>query len=92
MEIRFTKGFLKELKRCPLEIQKDISVFIKDIIESDNLMSINNVKKLTGYKNYYRYRIRQWRVGIELEEGSIKLSILITVAPRGDIYKKFPPK
>jgi mRNA interferase RelE/StbE len=40
-------------------------------------------------ENYYRIRIGQWRIGIEVIEPRV---VIITILSRGDVYKHFPPK
>ncbi|MBN1768316.1 MAG: type II toxin-antitoxin system RelE/ParE family toxin [Prolixibacteraceae bacterium] len=52
------------------------------------MTSIKISKKLQGYKNYYRVRIGNYRLGFELIDGTIVLIIL--VAHRKEIYRKFP--
>ncbi len=90
MRVEPTKRFLKEYKKCPVYIQTDISRFLDEMEGVDNLLSINNVKKLKGHKNYFRYKSGSWRIGLELDNGIVIVCIIITVQPRGDIYKNFP--
>jgi len=52
------------------------------------LADIPNVKKLQGFKKYYRIRLGDYRLGIELIDENTVLFILI--AHRKDIYKNFP--
>jgi mRNA interferase RelE/StbE len=43
---------------------------------------------LTGFKNYYRLRIGEYRLGFEkIDENTIRF---ILIAHRKDIYKLFP--
>jgi len=43
---------------------------------------------MEGFKNFYKIRVGEYRVGVELEDDSTLRFIL--VADRKDIYKKFP--
>lgn len=44
-------------------------------------------KKLTGFKNAYRIRMGEYRIGFVFENGTIEL---IRILGRKDIYKYFP--
>ena len=89
MRIEFDKSFLK----C-LDIINDNKLLNKiesTIISLENAKSINdisNIKKLIGFKNYYRIRIGDYRLGCELMEEQILR--LIIISHRKNIYKKFP--
>ena len=89
MIIEFDKSFEKSLEKI-----KNKSLFQKIekiIIEFENartLSELSNVKKLSGYKYYYRLRIGEYRLGFEkIAENTLRL---IIVAHRKDIYKLFP--
>lgn len=56
--------------------------------KAKSLSEIRNIKKLQGFKSFYRVRIGDYRLGFELEAAhSVRLIVL---AHRKDIYKKFP--
>ena len=63
----------------------------KAIIECENarnLAELSNIKKLTGYKYYYRLRIGEYRLGVEkISDDTLRF---IIIAHRKDIYKLFP--
>ncbi len=89
MIIEFDKSFEKSLTKV-----KDNTLFIKieslieTIEKAEKISEIKNVKKLTGFKNYYRIRIGDFRLGFEkINENTIRF---ITVARRKDIYSIFP--
>lgn len=89
MIVEFDKSFDKSLKRIS---DKKVLSKLKDIIieleESSTILQVTNIVKLTGYKKYYRIRIGDYRLGIELiDEEKIRL---ILVAHRKEIYRKFP--
>ncbi|MDZ4846209.1 MAG: hypothetical protein SH857_11740 [Chitinophagales bacterium] len=42
---------------------------------------------MEGFKNFYKIRVGEYRVGVELEDDSTLRFILVT--DRKDIYKKF---
>ncbi|MFP4128637.1 MAG: type II toxin-antitoxin system RelE family toxin [Desulfonatronovibrio sp.] len=45
------------------------------------------MKKLSGFKNFYRIRYSDYRIGIALQEDKV---VFIRVLHRKDIYKFFP--
>lgn len=92
MIVNVSKGFIKELKKCPKQIQKDVIEILEELEKVDSVMDIKNVKKLNGYDTFYRIRIGSYRIGLEIEDGVIKIVWILTILSRGDIYKKFPPK
>lgn len=89
MIIEFDKSFEKTLDKI-----KDKSLFsrINKIIinfeKANSLSELINVKKLSGFKNYYRIRIGEYRLGFEkIDEKTLRF---ILIAHRKDIYKLFP--
>lgn len=49
---------------------------------------MRNISKLSGYKKYYRVRIGDYRLGIELVDKDTILFIII--GHRKDFYRYFP--
>ena len=89
MIIEFDKSFLKSLETLN---NKSLLPKIENIIEvaetSSSISELPSVKKLSGYKTYYRLRIGDYRLGFEkINESTIRF---ILVSHRKDIYKKFP--
>ncbi len=89
MKVQFDASFYRSIQK-----QKDKSVFSKlrqvilDLENAQSLSEIRNVKKPQGFKNYYRIRIGDYRLGFEKIDGqTIRIVIL---ASRKDIYKLFP--
>lgn len=89
MIVEFDKSFEKSLNKL-----KDKSIFPKiekviSILEKTNSISeLPNTKKLSGFKTYYRYRLGDYRIGIELiTTTAIRI---IVIAHRKDIYNIFP--
>lgn len=89
MIVEFDKSFEKSLnkirdKKLFPKITKLIFVCEKAI----QIKDVPNIKKLTGYSNYYRFRIGEYRIGVELQADTVIR--FIVVAHRKDIYKLFP--
>ncbi len=89
MIIEFDKSFEKSLEKI---MDKSLFLKIEKLIETiDNtktILEIPNVKKLSGFKNYYRIRLGNYRLGFEkINDQTIRF---IVVSLRKDIYKIFP--
>jgi mRNA interferase RelE/StbE len=89
MIIEFDKSFEKSIDKIKnkslfLRIEKTILEFEK----SKSLVDLPNIKKLTGFKNYYRLRLGEYRLGFEkIGDNTLRF---ILIAHRKDIYKLFP--
>ena len=88
MQVEFRKKFLKELSKLSNSHQSNIEEFIFEILPNyNNLSEIGKVEKMIGYKNYFKIRFSDYRVGIKKENNII---IIETVKHRREIYKYFP--
>lgn len=90
MDIFFKPSFIKDFKKLPndtkVEVRKicmEDSLIIKDLAEF-KYVDINSIK---GFKDYYRIRVGNYRIGFKKEGQSI---IFMRVKHRKDIYKVFP--
>jgi mRNA interferase RelE/StbE len=61
-------------------------------LEVKSKEEINGLKKIQGYETYYRIRLGDYRLGIEIiEEGAKEDGVyFIRFLHRKDIYKYFP--
>jgi|WetSurMetagenome_2_1015567.scaffolds.fasta_scaffold395207_3 mRNA interferase RelE/StbE len=89
MIIEFDKSFDRSLDRIKNKtIFSRIEKIIVEFEKSKTLTDLPNIKKLTGFKNYYRLRIGEYRLGFEkIDENTLRF---ILIAHRKDIYKLFP--
>lgn len=88
MTVEYRKKFLKELSRLPAEYAKTIEKFVFDDLPNySSLSDTGKIEKMTGYKDYFKVRFGNYRVGIKKENDCI---ILETVKHRKEIYKFFP--
>ena len=88
MEIRYLSGFSKDLKKIKnKEIIFQIEKGINDIKIAKDIRQIKNLKKLKGHNLAYRIRIRDFRIGIFIENDIVEF---VRVLPRKDIYESFP--
>ena len=89
MLVLFDKSFSKSLDKLKIAVvKKSIELIIVQIESAGNLKEIGNIKKMEGFKGFYRIRIGDYRLGFELENA--RTVRLIIIAHRKDIYKVFP--
>ena len=87
MEIIITKTFEKQLKSVPKNIRESAIAVLEALEKTKNLTEIKDLKKLSGYTNYYRIRIGNYRMGLQIINPKI---MVVTILHRGAIYKIFP--
>ena len=88
MNILYESSFAKDLKRVK---DKQMLRHVQDVLEqvkaANNLSDIPNLKKLQGFESYYRLRLGDYRLGIEVEGQTV---IFVRFLHRKDIYRRFP--
>lgn len=89
MIVEFDRSFSKSLTKVKdALILKRIERTIIQLEKAPSLSKVSNIRKLTGFKDYYRIRIGDYRLGFEqINNYTIRL---IIIAHRKDIYKIFP--
>jgi len=89
MKIEYSEPFLKDLKKLKKTTNYlTIKEFcFEALTQYESLLHINNIKKIRGYKTYYRIRIGNYRIGLK-DEGDVV--VLMRVMHRKDIYRFFP--
>jgi mRNA interferase RelE/StbE len=89
MIVRIDKSFQKDISKVSdAKVRRSVAETIEHIQESANLSSITNLKKLAGYKDFYRLRLGNYRIGIRYT--SDHELTLIRFLHRKDIYQKWP--
>lgn len=85
----YKKRFLKDLANLPLVYRERIEKLVfEEIPKLDNIVGAMDIKKIRGYRDYYRIRAGNYRIGCKVEaENGI---IFYRVKSRNDIYKVFP--
>ena len=87
MEIIITKTFEKQLKSVPKNIRESAIAVLEALEKAKNVTEIKDLKKLSGYTNYYRIRIGNYRMGLQIIDPKI---IVVIILHRGTVYKVFP--
>lgn len=87
MNIEIRRSFEKDALKLPLTAQNLLAKIIENLSQVEKLSELTSCKKLTGYKNAYRIRMGEYRIGFIFENGTVEL---IRVLGRKEIYKYFP--
>jgi mRNA interferase RelE/StbE len=88
MKTAFKESFLKAIKKIEDNLLKlEIKNAIINVESAENIRQINNLKKLKGYKQFYRIRIGNYRIGIKIESDTV---IFVEIEHRKNIYRIFP--
>ncbi|MCK9271934.1 type II toxin-antitoxin system RelE/ParE family toxin [Candidatus Gracilibacteria bacterium] len=87
MKVEYKKSFDDDLKYLDKNILDKLFSIIFTLKDSSSIKEISNIKKLRGYKNIYRIKIGNYRLGFTFENNLIVLERFLH---RKDIYKRFP--
>lgn len=88
MNVLFERSFEKDLKRIrDKKIRSKVKAVIELVKNADNHQQIHDLKQLRNHKTYYRIRMGNYRLGIEIIENKV---IFTRCLHRKDIYKYFP--
>jgi mRNA interferase RelE/StbE len=89
MTVAFDRSFYKSLDKIGDATTKErVASLIEQVEAVASLSEIPHLKKMEGFKTFYRIRLGDYRVGAALEPGGIVRFII--VAHRKDIYRFFP--
>ena len=90
MDIFFKPSFIKDFKKLPNDAKADVrKICAEDFLIAKNLTEIKqiDISSIKGFKDYYRIRTGNYRIGFKKEDQSI---IFMRARHRKDIYKIFP--
>ncbi|MGI8952418.1 MAG: type II toxin-antitoxin system RelE family toxin [Chitinophagaceae bacterium] len=68
-------------------MKSSIEDVIAEVEQANTINFIGNLKKLKGYKEYYRIRVGNYRIGLQIQNDVVTFAAFLH---RKDIYKKFP--
>ena len=87
MKTEFLKQFDKDAENISVQsIRDEVTKAIENIEKADKRSQIKGLKKLSGYKNVFRVRIGDYRIGIFISKDTVEFA---RVVHRKDIYKVF---
>lgn len=91
MKIRIEKSFAKDVHKIKdKKLLQNLSNIIAELENSTSIREISHIKKIKGYKTFFRIRIGDYRLGLEGLPG--KGLYLIRFLHRKEIYRYFPDK
>lgn len=87
--VHYTKRFLKELASLPANPRKKIEKIVFDELTKINVAELGYVQKMSGYKDKYKIRVGEYRIGLTIDVTDRTISVE-RVAHRKEIYRVFP--
>lgn len=87
MKVEINRHFVKDTTKLTTDLRERIFNLIEMLEKCTHLEQIPSIKKLKGYKNAYRIRIGDYRIGLYLIENAIELR---RVLHRKEMYDYFP--
>ncbi len=91
MKLRIEKSFSRDVDTIKdKKLLQKLKDCISKIENADNIRALSRVKKIEGFDGFYRIKIGDYRLGLELSAGN--KVILIRLLQRKDIYRYFPKR
>lgn len=88
MRAEFSSRFLKDIANLPdLSVKSAVAEAIEAVEAAPNSQTLVHLKKLSGFKNAYRIRVGDFRIGLFITG---EIAEFVRVVNRKDIYKLFP--
>ena len=88
MNAEFSARFLKDIEKLPnMAAKSAVADAIEAVEEAPNSTALVGLKKLSGFKNAYRIRVGDFRIGLFITGKTVKFARVLS---RKDIYKLFP--
>lgn len=84
----FTARFLKDIAKLPDAAAKTaVANLIEAAETAETMVELPSLKKLKGFKNAYRIRLGDYRIGVFITGTRVEFA---RVVHRRDIYQLFP--
>ncbi len=87
MQIVSSRKFQKNLEKLTEKEQINIIDAVNAIKIAETFGDINHLKVLKGFKNYFRLRVGNLRIGLYWDGDIFEIQ---DVGQRGDFYNRFP--
>jgi len=88
MKVAYEAAFLRDLKRVrSKKVRRRVQRVIEEVKKASAPHEILGLTKLHGYETFYRIRVGDYRIGIEIVDDTI---IFVRFLHRRDIYRYFP--
>lgn len=88
MKVAFEASFARDLKRIrDRQLLLRVQQVIESVKEAATIDAVAGMKKLQGYDTFYRLRLSDYRIGMEVVDDRV---IFVRFLHRKDIYRYFP--
>jgi len=88
MKVAYEAAFLRDLERVrSKKVRRRVQPLIEEVKRASTLHEITGLTKLRGYETFYRIRVGDYRIGIEMVDDTV---IFVRFLHRRDIYRHFP--
>ena len=88
MKVAYEAAFLRDLKRVrSKKVRRRVQRVIEEVKKASAPHEILGLTKLCGYETFYRIRVGDYRIGIEIVDDTV---IFVRFLHRRDIYRFFP--
>jgi len=88
MKVAYEAAFLRDLKRVrSKKVRRRVQGVIEEVKKASAPCEIMGLTKLRGYETFYRIRVGDYRIGIEIVGDTV---IFARFLHRRDIYRYFP--
>lgn len=88
MDVLYTKHFSKDIIQIKdKQLNDRILTTIQEVKDSKTFLKIRHLKKIKKYKNTYRIKIGNYRIGIYISGNVVEFARFVH---RKDIYRYFP--
>ncbi len=88
MIYNFEKSFIRDFRNIKSKkLAKEILETINQVSRAETILEIEKIKRLSGYRDAYRIRSGDYRIGVIIKDGIVTF---VAFAHRNEIYKRFP--
>lgn len=88
MEVKFESAFEKDLRRIDNQkILRRLKFVVDETKTAADISAVKNLKKPRGYETFYRIKMGDFRIGIEIIDAEF---IFTRFLHRKEIYRYFP--
>ena len=88
MQVAYEAAFLRDLKRIrSKKVRRQVQRVIEEVKRASKPHEIPGLTKLRSYETFYRIRVGDYRMGIEIVNDIV---IFVRFLHRRDIYRYFP--
>ena len=88
MKVAYEVAFYRDVKRVrSKKVRRQVQRVIDEVKNASTMNEIAGLAKLHGYRTFYRVRVGDYRIGVEIVDDTV---IFVRFLHRRDIYRYFP--